>query len=582
MRKNIAHNRSTAFKAAQKYWRIYTLVFFVLVCAGAIFARLFVLQVQGHGKYLDLAENQHKILKELTPRRGDIFMAEKNELYPLATNREMQMAYAVPQEIGDMDKTVAFVSETLGIEKTQLWEKFSDKDDLYEVLKHKITAEEEARIKENNLPGIKMMPEDFRYYPGGELASQVVGFVGSDGENFRGMYGIEAFWDQELRGETGNIRQERDTRGRWISIADREIEPAKNGDTLILTINHTVQYEVEKILKETVEKHGAESGSVIAMEVKTGKILAMASWPSFNPNDYAKVEDISAFLNPAISSAYECGSAFKPITMAAGIDDGKIEPDTTYVDTGSVKEAGYTIKNSEEKVYGKKTMTNVLETSINTGVIYVEKLVGNKKFYEYVRDFGFGQKSGITLPSESAGDINNLEELQRDIHFFTASFGQGITVTPLQLVNAYAAIGNKGRLMKPQIVDKIIKADGSEEQTGAEELRQVISEETARKVSQMLRSVVVNGHGKRADVPGYLVAGKTGTAQVSKVGEKGYDEGLTIGTFAGFAPMDDAQFAVLVKVYDPKDVQWAESTAAPAFSKVMKFLLEYYGVKPTE
>ncbi len=570
------------FLTSSRNWRIYTLVFFILAAAVVIFVRLYVLQVRSHSKYLHIAENQHKILEELIPERGEIFLNEEKELYPVAVNKKMQMVYAVPKEIVNKEEAAGKVSEILSLDKTMVEEKISDSEDMFEILKHKLTDEEVERIKEAKTAGIYLMPESFRFYPGGELASQVVGFVGSDGETFRGRYGLEAYFEEELKGEEGSLSQERDTRGRWISIADREMQPARNGDNLILTINHTAQYEVEKILRETIESYKADSGTIIVMEVKTGKILAMASFPAFNPNNYGSTEDISLFVNPAVSAAYECGSAFKPITAAGGIDDGKIEPDTEYVDTGSVREAGYTIKNSEEKVYGRRTMTEVLEDSINTGAIFIQKQVGNKKFADYVRAFGFGEKTEIELPGESAGNIKNLDELKRDIHFYTASFGQGIAVTPLQLVSAYAAIGNGGKLMKPRIVERIIHSDGAAEEIQPQEMRQVISKESAEKVARMLLSVVENGHGKRAAVPGYLVGGKTGTAQVSKVGEKGYEEGLTIGTFAGFAPIGDPQFAALVKINNPKGVQWAESTAAPAFGKIMEFLLKYYGVKPTE
>lgn len=581
MRQNLA-KRETSYKAGEKYWRIYALVFFIFLAAGIIIARLYVLQVQAHEKYLHIAENQHKIMEELTPERGQIFLSDEKDPYPLAANQGLPMAYAVPKEIVDKEKTVLEISNILGVERNVLDEKFSDQNDMFEILKHRLTEDEAGKIRELKLPGIYLITENFRFYPGGELAAQVVGFVGSDGNKFKGQYGLETYWEKELKGESGSLSQERDTRGRWISIADREIQEVKNGDDLVLTIDHTVQYEVEKILRDTVEKHGADNGTIIAMETKTGRILAMANFPAFNPNDYSKTEDISLFVNPAVSTPYECGSVFKAITAASGIDDEKIEPDTEYVDTGSVTEAGYTIKNSEEKTYGRQTMTEVLENSINTGAIFIQKQLGNKKFADYVRAFGFGQKSGVELPNESAGNIKNLDEPRRDIHFYTASFGQGITVTPLQLITAYAAIGNGGKLMKPQIVEKIIHSDGSIEKIESQEARQVISFESARKVGQMLLSVVKNGHGKRAAVPGYLVGGKTGTAQVSKVGEKGYEESITIGSFAGFAPVDDPQFAVLVEIYNPKDVQWAESTAAPSFAKVMKFLLEYYGVKPTE
>lgn len=566
-----------------KNWRIYTLVFFVLFVGLVIVARLFSLQVIASRSYRFFAENQHKISQVLTPKRGEIFLKEgKEEKYPLAVNRDLQMAYMVPKEVTNKDEAVEKISEILGLEKEFVRGKLSDSEDMFEILKHKINDEEISKIRELKMSGIYLSPESFRFYPGGELASQIIGFVGSDGEKEKGRYGLEAYFEEDLKGKEGKLNQERDTGGRWISITDRQIDPAKDGVSLILTIDHTVQYEVEKILKETVEKHGADNGSVIVMEPKTGKILAMANFPNFNVNDYGKTEDISLFMNSSVSLPYECGSVFKTVTLAIGIDDGKIEPDSTYVDSGLIKEAGYGIKNSDEKSYGNQTMTQVLEKSLNTGVIHVEKLVGNKKFAEYVKRFGFGEKSGIELPSESTGNIKNLEALKRNIQFFTASFGQGITVTPLQLINAYSAIANKGMLMKPQIVEKIIHSDGRIEDVEPQEIRKVISDDSARKISEMLRSVVVNGHGKRADVPGFLVGGKTGTAQVAKSDSKGYEDDITIGSFAGYAPIDDPQFAVLIKIYHPKDVQWAESSAAPAFGKIMKFLLEYYKVEPTE
>lgn len=563
-------------------WRVSFLAIFVVFAALVILFRLYSLQVVAYEKYLRIAENQHKIYQELAPERGEVFLSDGEGKYPLAVNRDLQMAYAVPRDIEDKEKNAILLATTLGVDEGMLKEKFSHPDDLFEIIKHKLAEEEVNKLNELAIPGIHLMPESFRYYPGGELASHLVGFVGSDGEKYVGRYGIESYWEKELKGEAGKLDQEKDAGGRWISIVDRNLKPAEDGVDLVLTISHPIQYEVEKILRETIEKHKADNGSIIAMEPSTGRILAMASQPGFNTNDFSKIEDISVFLNPAISAAYEPGSVFKPITMAAGIDDGKVEPDTTYVDAGNIHEAGYTINNSENKTYGRQTMMGVLEQSINTGVIYVEKLLGNKKFADYIKRFGFGERTGIDLPAELAGNTSNLEAVNRDIQFFTASFGQGITMTPIQLLNAYSAIANNGVLMKPQIVRSIIRSDSSIEEVKPEEVRRVISAEAAKKVGMMLRSVVVKGHGKRADVPGYLVGGKTGTAQVAKAGEKGYEEGLTVGSFAGFAPIDDPKFAVLVKIYNPKDVQWAESTAAPAFGRVMKFLLEYHKIKPTE
>lgn len=567
---------------SSEHWRIYVLVFFIFALTVIIFFRLYSLQVLAHQKYRLLAQDQHQVLKTLTPKRGEVYLQEHDGLYPLAVNREFQMVYLVPKRVEDKEQVTYSLSSVLEMNEDEIRKKLADSEDVFEILQHKITEDQAAKIKELNLKGVKLMPETFRYYPGERLASQTIGFVGSDGDELKGRYGIEYYWEKELSGEPGVLNQERDAGGRWISISDRDLKPAKDGIDIELTMDHIVQYEVEKIMRETVEKHGADNGSAIVMDPNSGDVLAMANYPDFNPNNYGEVEDMSYYMNPVISGAYEAGSVFKTITMAAGLDTGKIMPDSTYVDTGQVNEAGYTIENSEEKVYGKQTMTQVLEESINTGVIHVEKLIGNKTFADYVKRFGFGSETGIELPGESAGNIKNLEYLKRDIQFFTASFGHGITMTPLQIANAYSAIANGGVLMKPQVIEKIIYPDGSEKIMDTREIRRVISKKSARQTGEMLRSVVVNGHGKRADVPGYLVGGKTGTAQVTKSGEKGYEEDITIGSFAGFAPVDDPKFTVVVKIYHPRDVEWAESTAAPAFQKIMKFLLEYYEVKPTE
>ncbi len=565
-------------------WRMYFLALIIIGVALLIIIRMYSLQVNAYSKYRLLADNQHKVLHELIAKRGEIFLQNSDTPYPVAVNREYQLAYLEPKKINDseIDFVAERISNILGISQEKIYFKLRKRDDVFEILKHKLSDEEVRKIKEAKLPGVKLIPENFRYYPGGEMAAHLVGFVGSNGIKNKGQYGLEACWDEKLRGIDGSVSQERDAGGRWISIVERDLQLAKDGVDLELTIDYTVQYGVEKILKETIEKHNADEGSIIVQDPITGKILALAVYPTFNPNEYGEVDDMAVFINSAVSNAYEPGSVFKPITIAVGIDSGVISPATTYTDTGQVVEAGYTIKNSDEKAYGLQTMTQVLEKSLNTGVIYVEKLLGNARFNTYVKKFGFGSRSGIDLLGEAKGNIRNLEELSSDIQFFTASFGQGITTTPLQLANAYSVIANGGKLMKPQIVEKIIKGNKEEETIKSQIIRQVISNEAAKQTSEMLRSVVVNGHGKRADVPGYLVGGKTGTAQVAKSNSRGYDEGLSIGTFAGFAPTDNPLFTVVVKITNPKDVQWAESSAAPAFGKVMAFLLEHYNIEPTE
>lgn len=562
--------------------RIYFLVGAIFLMGTIIIVRLYILQVANYSKFKAMAEEQHKTHSELAAKRGEIYLKSGDDRYPLAVNREYMMVFLEPKLVTEKDRAISELSYILGIERREIEEKLSKSDDMFEIVKKKLSEDEANKIRELKLKGVNLVPEIYRYYPGGELAAQVVGFVGSDGESQKGRYGLESYWEDELRGKNGSLFQERDSAGRWISISDREMTPAQDGVDLVLTIDETVQYEIEKILKSTMEKHQADGGSILVQEPQTGKILAMANYPSFNPNEFGKVENMNAFLNSSISSTYESGSVFKTITLAVGIDTGVISPNTTFIDTGVVNEAGYNIKNSDEKSYGEQTMTQVLEKSLNTGVIFVERLIGNGRFLDYIKSFGFGEKSKIDLPGELAGNISNLKNLKSDIQFFTASYGQGLTVTPLQILNSYSVIANGGNLMKPQIIDKKIYSDGRVEEIQPEVIRRVIKEETANQTKEMLKSVVINGHGKRAGVPGYAVGGKTGTAQVAKKEGVGYEDGMTIGSFVGIAPLENPRFTVIVKIDNPKDVEWAESSAAPAFGEVMKFLLNYYNIEPTE
>lgn len=562
-----------------RMWILQATVFFVGVL---LISRLYFIQVISHGKWVVMAESQHNAFQELAADRGEIYIHDGEDRYPLAVNREYQMAYVSPKDVMEKDRAALELSRVLGIDAVVIEDKLNRPNDPFEIIKKRLSDDEVARVKELHLKGVALLPEKYRYYPAGELAAQVIGFA-SLGENGRvGGYGIEASEDSRLRGAGGTVSQEKDAGGRWIPLSDRSVVSPRNGESLVLTIDRVIQYETEKILKDSVEKYQADSASAIVMDPKTGSILSMASFPQFDPNNYSQVEDYSIFMNPAVSVSYEPGSVMKPLVMAMGIEEGKVSPQSEFVDTGSVTEAGYTIRNAESKVYGRSTMIEVLNQSINTGVIYVEKLLGNRTFGEYFTRFGFGERTGIGLPAELAGNIRNLDNTRSTISFFTAAFGQGVTMTPLQMIDAYAALANGGMLLKPRIIDTIIHADGREEKVEPEPVRRVVSEETSRTMGQMLRDVVVNGHGKRADVPGYLVGGKTGTAQVAKNDAKGYEKDLSIGSFIGYAPIDDPRFVVLVKLDNPKNVEWAESSAAPTFGEIMKFLLQYAKIKPTE
>lgn len=566
--------------------RMRFLVFFVSVGALLIGLKLYSVQVVNHGIWEAAAAGQYFGERDIRAERGEIFFSDgKDGRYPVAVNRDEPLLYAVPNDVEDPVVAAHAIADILGIDAGTLQEKLSKRDDPYEMLKRRLSQDEADRIRNLNISGLHFASETNRYYPAGEFAAQVIGFVGpkSDGtEGEEGKYGVEAAFEEGLKGISGRVKEERDAGGRWISLTDREFVPAKNGDSYVLTIDRNMQFEAERILHESIELYAAESGSMVVMDPKTGAIRAMATVPQFDPNRYREVEDYSVFLNPVTSAAYESGSVMKPFTMAMGLEEGKVNPNTEYVDTGVVNEAGFKIRNAEDKVYGRSSMTKVLDESINTGVIFVERLVGHEKFREYLRNFGFNEKAGFGFPAEVYGNMKNLSNARRNIEFYTASFGQGITVTPLQIARAYAVFANEGVLVRPRLIETVIHSDGTEETFRAEEVRRVLAPETARMMGEMLRSVVVNGHGKYANVPGYLVVGKTGTAQVAKKNEKGYDEALSVGSFAGYAPLNDPKFVIAVKLDHPKNVEWAESSAAPVFGKMMKFLLDYEGVEPTE
>ncbi|MFO7806897.1 MAG: penicillin-binding protein 2 [Candidatus Moraniibacteriota bacterium] len=561
--------------------RINLLSLVVISLGGVVVFQLYSLQIKAYDDYKKEAQGQYMVSRNLEPRRGEIFIQDQEGLFPVAVNKNMPTAYAVPKIIEEEDiaNIAEQVSEALQLDEKKIQEKLLKRDDVYEPLKRKLNEEEIEKIKNIDNEGIKLRQESWRFYPGESLASQVIGFVGYKGDGREGIYGLESYYQNKLEGSPGYLHQEKDNSNRWISIGERTFKPSKDGENLVLSIDHTVQYKAEQVLKNAVKKHDADGGRIIIMDPYSGNIIAMVEEPGFNLNNYSKVENPSVFKNFLVSDTYECGSVFKAITMAAGLDDGAVEFDETYVDTGQVKEGGYTIKNSEEKVYGEQSMTEIIENSINTGVIYVEKKLGNEKFYDYVEKFGFGEKTGIDLPSEARGNLSNLKS-GRDIEYFTASFGQGITVTPIQLVNAYAAIANGGEVLEPKLVDYVLDSNGEKRQNKRNVIRKVISRDAANKISLMLESNVSGGHGTPATVPGYRVAGKTGTAQISDKEKGGYLEDATVGSFAGFAPVENPKFAMLTVIDNPKDVEWAESTAGPVFGELAKFLFDYYGIEP--
>lgn len=575
--------------------------------ALCIIIRLFVLQIIEHGTYEAIASGQYEIFQELYPTRGSIYLHDDNSinlngeesLYPLATNKITYEVYAQPKFITNPEETAGQIFELLDIpegkdgevneERGIILARMQKEDDPYEMIKKNVEQAVVNKIKEKEIIGIGFRRELQRFYPEKELASNILGFVRKTDEGkIIGQYGVEGYYNELLSGKDGHLRSERDAFGRWIALSDRDFEQATDGADIVLTINKSIQFHVCKQLMEAVEIYQAKSASAVVLDPQTGAVIAMCNFPTFDPNIYNKVEDVEHFNNIPIYSAYEPGSIFKPVTLAGSLDKGSITPNTVYHDTGSIsynnagkvetdpKKIIHSLKNYQRKVHGSKTMTEVLEYSINTGTVFSMQEMGTKSFRKYVHDFGFGKLIGIGLDTESKGNLQSLEK-KGEIFSATASFGQGITVTPLQMVAAYSVFANGGKLIKPYIVEEIRHSNGDVDKTQVEEISQPINSRTAALMTGMLISVVDSGHATHAAVPGYYIAGKTGTAQVAERGIYGEN---TIHSFVGFGPSENAKFVAIVRIDHPQEGASSSATAAKVFGNIARFILDYYRIPP--
>ena len=556
---------------------------FFLLCGLLLSGRFFQLQILDHKTYQLLASDQHEIQASLVPTRGTIYVRDRYDksLHPVAKDRDSWQIYAIPKQMKQgASSTAAELAGVLGLPADELSARFSSPTATYMVLARDVSMDVAHQVRDKRLQGVGITQGLARLYPEKDMSGQLLGFVTNDAQGKRvGKYGLEGYLQEELAGKEGTLTAEKDAAGRRLTIGSSEITRAEDGASVVLTIDRTIQYNACSKLRDAVTRFGAEGGSVIILDAKTGAVWAMCSVPDFVPGEFRTVDGVGIYNNPAIFYQYEPGSVFKPFIMAAGIEAGKISPDTTYVDSGAETMDNFTIRNSDKEAHGTQTMTQVLEKSLNTGMIFVQRLLGQSLFREYVMKFGFGEKTGIELQTEVKGSIASLQRKGK-IFFATASFGQGISGTPMQIASGYLALANGGNLMRPYIISETTSADGHTVVTKPQVVRQVVSSRTSRLVSAMMVEVVEKGHGRNAAVPGYYVAGKTGTAQIPNPKGQGYLEGVTIGTFAGYAPADHPAFVMVVKIDRPTTVQYAESSAAPLFGELAKFLLNYLQVPP--
>jgi len=562
-----------------KKWRVNLVLLSIILFGATIIGRLIHIQILQYEKYQAFAKGQQRLSQSIEPNRGDIFSQDKDgDIYILATNKDSKFVFVSPGQIENEEEVVVNLSEILGLEEELISEKLNQKDELFILIKKKLTGEEAENIEKLSIPGIYLDTEILRYYPEEKLASCVLGFVGGEGQ---GQYGLEGFYEQELKGSEGLTVGERSSKGYMVFFDSKESLPAEEGSNLILGTDLYIQFKAEELLREAKETLEIEDGQIVVLDPNSGKIIAAASLLNFDPNQYYDY-DLEVFKNSLSQKIFEPGSVFKPITMAIALEKEKITPQTTYIDEGFVKIGPDTIRNYNERVYGESTMTEVLEKSINTGAVFVGQKIPHNVFLDYIEKFGIFEKTNIDLQGEV---FSQNEEFKKgyEINFATVSFGQGIEMTPIQLIRAFCVFANGGKLVKPYLVEKIIKSDGTVLETQSDiQNPEVISQRTASKLTAMLVSVVENGFGKKAKIPGYYIAGKTGTAQVawSALGVKrsGYSD-KTIQTFIGFAPAFNPKFLILVKLDNPK-TRTAEYSAIPIFKNLAKYIIDYYQIPP--
>lgn len=566
--------------------RIYWVKVFFILFFAALVIRLFYWQIIKAPYLQSLAEDQHFTESQVEALRGNIYFSDHSIL---ASSNPSFILFAQPKVIPrDKKLEISYIlSKTLmqkerGEEVENLAKEILSKlsQELYWVrIEKNISPGQKKSIEQLVLEGLGFEEGSTRFYPEGSSSAHILGFAGSDSKGAgKGYFGLEGYYDGELKGAPGFIRHEKDALGLPILIGNFFTNEARNGKDLILNLDRSVQYIVEESLKKGIEKYGAKSATAVVMDPKTGGILALASFPGYDPLKYFDFPK-EYYKNPSVADQYEPGSTFKVLVMAAAINEDLVKQDTICdICSGPISLGGFTIRTWNNKYYPDASMRDVIVHSDNTGMVFVGKKLGLDKFYEYLNNFGFGKPTNIDLQDESAPDLRPKNEW-REIDLATASFGQGIAVTPIQMVAAVASIANGGNLMEPHVVKEIRDGNGSFE-IKPKILRQVIKVTTAQEVKELMVAAVDEGEAKFAKPKGFKIAGKTGTAQIPVAGH--YDPSKTIASFVGFAPADNPKFVMLVRYDQPSSSPYGSETAAPTFFEIAKELFNYYKIAPSE
>jgi len=551
-----------------------------IVIVGVLFGLLFMAvsgqafrkQILQHEDMVRLAERQHQHAVPLIPARGAIMDCNGNNL---AVSVEMYSCYAEHRNIEDIDGTAAVLAPFLEMPAQEIARKIKAAKN-FTWLVRRLPPEKAERIRNLKLKGIGFAPESKRFYPNSEVAAHVIGFTGIDPS---GLDGVELKYDSVILGNTGYLVTERDALGRDIAPKAELVRSSSPGKNVILTLDKNIQYITERELSKAVTSSGARHGTALVMEPDTGKILAMANYPTFNPNSYFRYSQ-NELRNRAVADSFEPGSTFKTFLIAAALEERLVRPtDAFNCENGSYSFAGHTIHDTHS--YGRLSVSDILKYSSNIGAAKIGFKLGDDRLARYLRKFGFGERTGIDLPGESPGNMRSNQRWY-GVDLATISFGQGITTSAVQLATAISAIANGGTLMKPYVVERILDDNGNvARKIEPQALRRVISPDTALKVTRMMEGVTApGGTGTNAAVDGYRVAGKTGTAQKADPVSHRYSASKRTGSFIGFVPADRPRLTILVVIDEPKTSPYGGVVAAPVFHGIALNALAYLKIAP--
>jgi cell division protein FtsI/penicillin-binding protein 2 len=562
--------------------RTKVLSIFILLFICVLIIKLFLIQIVHRNSYSEQADHQYATPSSNIFERGTIFFERKDGQLVSGAAQTSGFKIAInPVQITDIEGAYQKLSAQITIDHDEFFTKANKKQDPYEEVALHLTKEQADAISKEKIPGVYVYKEKWRFYPGDNLASNVLGLVGYNGNELSGQYGLEREYNDELS---------RDKDSSYVNFFAEVfsdinktlfVSQVKHGD-IATTIEPIVQGFLEKKISEVNEKYQTDSIGGIIMNPQDGSIYAMATKPDFNPNDFSKIKDTHDFSNPFVENVFEFGSVVKPLVMAGALDAGVVTADTKYNDKGMVVVDKKEIYNFDKKGRGPgTTMQDVLNQSLNTGMVFVYQQLGKEKMRDYMLGYGIKEKTGIDLPNETKGLISNILTSPRDIEYANAAFGQGIALTPVELVRALASLSNGGNLVVPHFVKSIKYDDGSEKVITYPTVRTKISEKTSDEITRMLVTVMdkslKNGAAKMEH---YSIAVKTGTAQVANPNGGGYYEDRHTHSFFGYFPAYDPKFIVFLYAVNPKGVPYASQTWADPFLDITKFLLNYYEVPP--